>query len=193
MGSSSAHLMSILVSPCSMRKCAPLDGGGGGGGIIIRSRGPPSRGPPSLGPQWPGGGGGGASALGPAPGGGGGGGGASVCWPASGAPAGGGGGGCWANVEPAARKSAAPAIISFFMRETSVFDNVKGTVSQAVGCSRAKIKFKILIGKKSPHALGCIGTRAWRKDDGAVAVDEGAVVDVGVDGAGQHLAFDIAT
>lgn len=117
MGSSSAHLMSILVSPCSRRKCAPFEGGGGGG-IIIRSRGPPSLGPPSLGPQWPGGGGGGASALGPAPGGGGGGGGASACWPASGVP-GGGGGGCWANVEPAARRNAAPAIISFFMRETS--------------------------------------------------------------------------
>ncbi len=119
-GSSSAHLISILVSPCSRRKCAPLEGGGGGGGIIMRSRGPPSLGPPSLGPQWPGGGGGGgASALGPAPGGGGGGGGASACWPASGAPPGGGGGGCWANVDPAARNSAAPAIISFFMRETS--------------------------------------------------------------------------
>lgn len=65
-----------------------------------------------------------------------------------------------------------------------MFDNVKTTVSQAVGCSPAKIKFKILIGKKLPHPLRCITPGAWREDHRTIAVDEGAVVDVGVDGAG---------
>ena len=147
MGSSSAHLMSILVSPCSRRKCAPFDGGGGGGGgIIMRSRGPASLGPP--GPGGGGGGGGGASALGPAPGGGGGGGGASACWPASGPP-GGGGGGCWANVDPAARRNAAPAIISFFMRETSVFDNAEETASKATRLPVSKNKVQVCVDEES--------------------------------------------
>ncbi len=66
---------------------------------------------------------------------------------------------------------------------------------KALGCSVPKIKFEVLsvLSEILPHSLRGIGTWAWRKDDSAVAVDEGAVVDVGVDGAGQHLAFDIAT
>ena len=44
----------------------------------------------------------------------------------------------------------------------------------------------------SAHAFRRIRPRTCREDHGAVAVQEGAVMDMGMDGTRQHLAFDIA-
>ena len=104
-GSSSAHLTSILVSPLSRRKCAPFDGGGGGG---MWPRGPSGPGPSGPGPR---------SMAPRGPGGGGGGGASGFAIPSAGGAGGGGGGGCCAKAVPAAMNTAAPAIISFFMRK----------------------------------------------------------------------------
>src|SRR5690606_21424985 len=45
----------------------------------------------------------------------------------------------------------------------------------------------------SAHPFGGIAAGAWRKDDRAVAVQEDSPVDMGVNGTGKNLTFDIAT
>lgn len=156
-GSSSAHLTSIFVSPLSMRKCAPLAGGGGGGmwprgpsGPFPSGPGPSGPGPRSAGPRGPGGGGGGGAS--------------GFAIPSAGAAGGGGGGGgCWAKAVPAARKSAAPAIISFFMRKPlgwTALQKRRGAPSVAYGpkliLASPMLKASLLdgnaLGKFSPSA-----------------------------------------